>query len=249
MKKFLKWILIGIGAALVLAVAGFVLWGLTPLGPGPTARALLASEEGCAHRFNPKGWLEFAPLDSTPVVGFIFYPGGRVDYRSYAPLACRIAAEGYLVVIPRMPLSLAVLDVNAADPILAAYPGIQRWAIGGHSLGGAMAAQYAFTHPGAVEGLIFYAAYPPSSADLSASGLAVLSIYGSQDDVLDWEALQSTRPLLPADAEFLPLEGANHAGFGDYGPQPGDGPAGIPAEEQWRLVTRATASFLSALAR
>ena len=72
----------------------------------------------------------------------IFYPGGRVDPRSYAPAARAIAAQGYLAVITPMPLNLAVFTPGRAAQVIAAYPEIHTWAIGGHSLGGAMAANF-----------------------------------------------------------------------------------------------------------
>ena len=103
------------------------------------------------------------------------------------------------MVIVDMPLNLAVLNPGAADKVMAAYPEIQHWAIGGHSLGGAMAANYAVNHPEQVQGLVLWAAYPASSDDLSSSNLRVVSIFGSLDGLATGEKIEASRPLLPAD--------------------------------------------------
>jgi hypothetical protein len=92
-------------------------------------------------------WLTFKPTTTNYTTGLIIYPGGRVDYRSYAPLAHAIANEGYLTIIVPMPLNLAVFGANAANEVIASHPEITSWAIGGHSLGGTMAAQFAYQNP------------------------------------------------------------------------------------------------------
>jgi pimeloyl-ACP methyl ester carboxylesterase len=169
-----------------------------------------------------------------------------VDYRSYAPTARAIAAQGHLVVIPPMPLSLAVLAPDRATEVMAALPEIERWAIGGHSLGGAMAAHYAYQNPAAIAELVLWAAYPPSSDDMSARhDLAVLSIYGTLDGQA--EELAAAQSLLPLDTEWVVIEGGNHAQFGWYGPQSGDNPATISREEQQSQIVAATVAFLEKL--
>lgn len=50
--------------------------------------------------------------------------------------------EGLLCVLPKMPFNLAILDSDATEGIAEQYPYIENWYIGGHSLGGAMAATY-----------------------------------------------------------------------------------------------------------
>lgn len=236
MNKTLKRILLAILAVLLLAVAGFVIWGLTPLGPGQAAQQVLVSDDQVT--VTNADWLAFAPAGTAPGTGLILYPGARVDYRSYAPLARLIAQEGYLVVITPMPLSLAVFSPDAAGAVIAAHSEITNWVIGGHSMGGAMAAQYAYDHPGAFDGLLLLAAYPPESADLRTFVLRVCSITASNDGVLDQETFNATRAMLPLDTRFVTIGGGNHAGFGDYGDQPGDGQATISPEDQWHLVVR-----------
>lgn len=169
----------------------------------------------------------FTPKE--PKIGFIFYPGGKVEYTAYAPLMKMLADNGILCVIPKMPLNPAVMDVDAAEKISASFPEIDTWYIGGHSLGGSMAASHA-SHCHKVKGLILLAAY--STEDLSGSELQVLSIYGTRDGVLNMEKYAEYFPNLPADTTEYILEGGNHAQFGSYGKQEGDGNALIGEFEQ-----------------
>ena len=174
------------------------------------------------------GALLFLPDD--PQAGLIFYPGGKVEHTAYAPLMRACAERGILCVLVKMPCNLAVLDMNAADGIAEQYPDIDSWYIGGHSLGGAMAAAYAADHSGELDGLILLAAY--STKDLNGSGLEVLSVYGSEDRVLNREKYEGYRGNLPAGAVEIFIDGGCHAGFGSYGPQEGDGIPTITGEEQ-----------------
>ena len=170
----------------------------------------------------------FAP--AVPQAGLIFYPGGKVEYTAYAPLMRSCAEKGILCVLVKMPCNLAVLDMNAADGIAEQYPDIDRWYIGGHSLGGAMAAAYAADHSGELDGLILLAAY--STKDLKDSGLDVLSVYGSEDQVLNREKYEEYQENLPSGTTEIIIEGGCHAGFGSYGPQKDDGTPMITGEEQ-----------------
>ncbi len=244
MRKGLRLALVVLGLIIVL-VAGFVLWGETPAQPMPEALAALQSDAEVTVATGQ--WLVFSPATSQPITGFIIYPGGRVDYRAYAPAAHQIASQGYLVVIARMPLNLAVLGINIAQEVQNAYPQIQHWAIGGHSLGGAMAATFAKMHPDTVQGLALWAAYPASSADLSQSTLRVVSIFGSLDGLATGEKIDSSRPLLPANTTWVAISGGNHAQFGWYGKQAGDNPASISRSDQQAQVVAATLDMLKGL--
>lgn len=244
MKFKFRYVLIGLAAILLLAVGGFVVWAANPLGPEEQALDALESDELVSAS---KGEIiVFKPTDIDPETGLIFYPGGRVDYRSYAPALREIAADGYLVVLVPAPLNLMVFAPDKADDVISQYPHIAHWAVGGHSLGGAMAAQYAGGHVDKVEGLVLWASYPASNNDLSESGLKVLSIYGTLD-MGGMQPFDDSRALLPADTTWLVIEGGNHAQFGDYGFQPGDNPATISAADQQAQVVSATVEFLDAL--
>lgn len=245
MRKAVRITLLTLLAVLIVITAGFVAWGETPARPMPAA--LTALQPGDGVQVETGRWLVFTPTAAQPTTGFIFYPGGRVDYRAYAPAARQIAAQGYLVVIPRMPLNLAVFSPNAAAQVMAAYPQITRWAVGGHSLGGAMAANFAHSHPGAVQGLVLWAAYPAGSDDLSASGLRVASISGTLDGLATPAKIQASRALLPADTTWTAIAGGDHAQFGWYGPQSGDNPAEISREEQQAQTVAATQALLESI--
>jgi predicted esterase len=245
LKRTLWWLL-GIVVVVVVIGGGAILWwGTHPLGPGQGALAALQSDTAIRVTHAADGW-EFVPASGVePTTALVYYPGGHVDARSYAPYARAVAARGYLVVIPVMPLSLAVLNPNAAEKVVAAHPGVSAWGIGGHSLGGAMAATYAAKHPGTMRFLALFGSYPPAGSDLSATQIRVLTQVGTQDTVVNRENLAAGRKLLPADATYDDLEGGNHAQFGDYGPQPGDtaNPA-MSAAEQLRQAVGGTMTLL-----
>jgi len=221
----------------VLLVVGFVVWAETPLGPMPEALAALESD--ALVQVEQGEWYVFRPVELEPIAGVIIYPGGRVDPRSYAPMARALAEQGYLAVIVPMPLNLAVFDPGAAEQVIAAYPQIASWAVGGHSLGGAMAANFARQNPALLAGLFLWAAYPASSDDLSGLDLQVISIYGTLDGLATGDKIEASRPLLPPDTIWTPIEGGNHAQFGWYGDQPGDNPATISREEQQMQILQA----------
>jgi pimeloyl-ACP methyl ester carboxylesterase len=230
---------------LALFTLGFVIWGSTPAKPMPEALTALQSDSTVMVQTGK--WLVFTPLASQPVTGLIIYPGGRVDYRAYAPAAHQIAVQGYLVVIVHVPLNLAVFNPAAAASVIAAFPEIQHWSVGGHSLGGSMAANFVHSHPGTVQGLVLWASYPAGSDDLSSSGLKVLSISGTLDGLSTPARIEASRALLPADTAFVPIEGGDHAQFGWYGPQAGDNPAKISREDQQSQIVQATINFLFGL--
>ena len=174
-------------------------------------------------------------------VGFIFYPGGKVESLAYVPLMRALTEKGFLCVLVEMPFRLAVFDANAAEGISQQYPEIERWYIGGHSLGGSMAAAYVSECPDAFEGLVLLGSY--STADLAETDLQVLSVYGSEDQVLNRENYEESKKNLPRDFEEVILEGGCHANFGMYGAQKGDGTPTMTREEQITLTADAFAAM------
>jgi pimeloyl-ACP methyl ester carboxylesterase len=213
------------------------------LGPAPAAFGALRSDTQVTVSLDQ--FVVFQPANKKPSTALIFYPGARVDYRSYAVPLHKIAAEGYLVILLPVRLNLALLDANAADRAISAFPTIRPWAVGGHSLGGVAAASYASKH--AVDGLVLWASFPANDA-LKNSKTKVISIYGTQD-ISGADVFENKRTLLPLDAEFVVIQGGNHAQFGDYGIQPGDQEATITRTDQQKQVVDATAQFLKELSQ
>jgi pimeloyl-ACP methyl ester carboxylesterase len=234
------WVLLALA---VLVTAGTVIWSRLQHEAMPEALNALKSDGQVS--LSDERWLVFAPASQAAHTGLVLYPGAFVDPRAYAPTARDIAAEGYLVVIVPMPLNLAVLGANRAKAVIDAYPKVDRWVVGGHSLGGAMSARYAHRNPDAVQGLALWAAYPASSDDLSVRSLSVTSIYGTRDGLTTPAKVDASRPLLPASTEWKAIKGGNHAQFGWYGPQSGDGVATVSREEQQAQIVSATATLLA----
>lgn len=232
-------VLLVIGIVLMLILSSFLVWALTPLGPMEEALDAMESDERVT--VNTDNWLVFEPVEDDVDTGLIIYPGARVDPRSYAPTAREIAEEGFLVVIAPMRLNLAVLSPNAASDVIDSFPELDRWVVGGHSLGGVMAARYAENE--AVDGLVLWASYP--NDDLSDSNLPIISIYGSNDGLTTLEDIEESKEDLPPDTRYVEIEGGNHAQFGWYGEQRGDNEASISREEQQDIIVNETVKFLN----
>lgn len=208
----------------LLLMAAALLYAARYYPADETALAAMKSNGAVTVRQTDYGWLFDGPSEKEALV---FYPGGKVEERAYAPLLRLIAEEGMDVCLLKVPLRLAVLSPNRAEAALAAHD-YADWYIGGHSLGGAIAANYAADHPGVFRGLVLLAAYP--SRPLEAS-LPVLSILGSEDGVVNREKLAAGEQFVPGGVQLHVIPGGNHAQFGSYGPQKGDGRALIPAAE------------------
>lgn len=238
-------ILLAVTLALTVALAGFFVWAETPQGPMPEALAAMNSD--AAVTVTAGRWLVFTPANFTSNVGFIIYPGGHVDYRSYAPQARAIAAEGYLTVIAPMTLNLAIFSENSATDIINANSQVKAWAIGGHSLGGVMAAQYCYDNPGKIQGLVLWAAYPQSGTDLSNSNLTVTTIHGTLDGTVSGSQIQESLKQLPPGTVMVEIAGGNHGQFSWYGDQPGDNPATINRSVQQAEIINETVQLLRKL--
>lgn len=243
-RRWWLWILVGLLVLTLLAAGGFVLWASNPAQPMAQALAALQGDDRVG--VVEGKWIVFQPLVAPKPTGFIFYPGGLVDPRAYAPQARAIAEKGYPVVIAPMPLNLAVFGANRASEVMAEFPDITQWVIGGHSLGGAMAANFVTNHPGAMKGLVFWAAFPAGGDSVAdQTEMIVYSIYGTRDGLATPEEVLGAAPLLPPGTRFIPIEGGNHAQFGWYGDQNGDNPATISRAEQQKLTVDATVEVLA----
>ena len=199
--------------------------------------------------FNPE-YFVFKPVGAEPTKGFIFYPGGLVDPRAYAPPAHAIAAAGYLVVIVSMPFDLAPFGGWRGCHILREFASIKTWAIGGHSVGGAYACDFARWNASKVSGVVIWASTPSAAFRLDTTDIKAISMYGSNDGQA--EELAQSAEFLPAGTPFVVIQGGNHTqcGYYDTAPdpvQPGDNPADISREEQQRQMIEATVGFLDKL--
>lgn len=176
------------------------------------------------------GWFFDGPGNNEAL---IFYPGAKVEACAYAPLMKMLSSHGIDCFLVKMPFNLAFFGINKADKIMNYYS-YDKWYISGHSLGGAMAASYTAKHKDRLSGLVLLASY--STGDLSDAAFPVLSIYGSNDGVLNKDKVSSARSLMPSAYSEYIIKGGNHAGFGSYGTQKGDNNADITNEEQWEIT-------------
>ncbi len=175
----------------------------------------------------------FKPNNLTDInVGYIFYPGGKVEETAYLPLLNKLAENGVTCVLVKMPLRLAVFGINKADDVYSKVPEIEKWYIGGHSLGGAMSATYAAKRTDKIAGLILLAAYPSDEVDMP-----IIAIYGSEDQILN-------RSKLAIVNNVQVIMGGNHAQFGDYGKQKGDGVSAITHEDQQAQTVELILKFI-----
>lgn len=224
--------LISVIAALLVVVGVFGIYVSDFYRSSDNALVLAeADTDEYTAEYTDKG-IVFSP--QKPKAGLIFYPGGKVEYKAYTPLMAELAERGILCVLVKMPFNLAVFSPNAADGIAEDYPQVTRWYVGGHSLGGAMAASYVASHSDEFEGLLLLGAY--STADLTETELTVLSLYGSEDKVLNSEKYDRNRSNLPSDFAELVIEGGCHSYFGDYGMQNGDGTPTITRDRQYEIT-------------
>lgn len=240
--KIIKSIFLGLLVVVILVGIGFVVWAETPLGPELEALAALESDSQVTVTIGD--YITFEPTNVEPTTGFIFYPGGHVDYRSYAASLHELAAQGYLVILVPVRLNLAFFEIKAAQAPIDAHPEIEYWVVGGHSLGGVASAMFAKDNS-EIDGLIFWASYPADDS-FKNSDINVVSIYGT-NDMAGVQKFEETKSLLPQDTQFVVIDGGNHAQFGDYGSQPGDNPATISRVEQQKQTVEASASFLREL--
>lgn len=227
-----------IAALLGIAFVAFLLWaniGVMSAEPD----ALAAVEDNAALTLTDEGsaWV-LAPADGESETGLVFIPGAKVEPVAYAATLAGVAEEGVTVVITKPTLNLAFFDFRPLSDFTALAPGVQDWFVGGHSLGGVRACQLAQD----TDGLVLFGSY--CANDLSGTDLPVLSISGSEDGLSTPAKIEEAADLLPADTEFVVIEGGNHAGFGAYGSQPGDGEATLTPAEIQEQITAALGPFL-----
>lgn len=229
MKKQLKRTGLTLLALMLLAVVGFYIYTLDYYRASDYVTDYVADSGLDIETKDNHTYIYPAIAGDT---GIIFYPGGKVEARAYMPLMIKLAQAGYTAVLVEMPMNLAVFNVNGAKDVLEENTEIKHWYLAGHSLGGAMASSFAGTYHGALEGLILMGAYPVNNAPIES-----LAIYGTHDLMLDRDKVMT------AD-ELVEIVDGNHAWFGDYGEQEGDGQALITREDQQQQAVAAIHQFI-----
>lgn len=242
-KKILKILLIITVSIILIGVLGIFVWSRTGTYPARSV-ALSALESTDNVIVAQDKWITFTPVEKAKT-GLIFYPGGLVEPTAYAPILHHIAEEGVLVILVPMPLNLAIFHTGAANSVIDNFPYITEWIIAGHSLGGAAAAIFAENNPTKIDAIALWDSYPANSADLSDNVISAISIFGTTNNIPNTENFNDKRGLLPDNAIFVAIEGANHAQFGDYGPQKGDVGASISLAEQHERVAEIMLDFIN----
>ncbi|HET9026951.1 MAG TPA: alpha/beta hydrolase [Trueperaceae bacterium] len=227
-------VLLGLASLIVVIIIGFVAWAETgvmpaesqPLGAVMTNPRITITENGAA--------IVMAPRGRASGVGLVFIPGAKVAPAAYLyKLSAAVEEGGLTVVITKPTLNLAFFDFRPLSRFTSEAPGVTTWFVGGHSLGGVRACQYA-TKP-QVRGLILFGSY--CANDPSQLGLTALSVSGSEDGLSTPQKVRDAAHLLPATATFVEIAGANHASFGNYGGQAGDGRASVSDEHVRDVIT------------
>lgn len=223
----------------------FLLWTKQTYKPNFNVEDFIKSNENVTIKIDKN--IVIYPNYKKVEKGFIFYPGGKVDPKAYIPIATKISEEGYKVVITPMPLNLAIFNKNKADKVIKENNDIGIWVIGGHSLGGVMAADYAYNHVDKIRGLVLLASYPQDKNNLNGKNIRVLSLWGSEDKVANLDKVKSAEAILPSDSVFYRIDGGNHGQFGSYGKQKGDGDAKITEEEQQNISAEYIARLIETI--
>lgn len=240
MKKKTKNILLFIFGALLIFTSGAFVYLKDSYGPSSEALSAMTSTE-LVEVVSRNDYQGFISKDETGQDGLIFYQGGKVEAEAYAPLMKALAEKGVPSYLVDMPFNLAVFDINAANTVISEESDVENWYLAGHSLGGAMASSYARKNADQLAGLILLASY--SAVDLTDTDLPTLLIYGTADEVMNQEKYEENRSFVPK-MEELVLEGGNHARFGDYDEQSGDGKATMSASEQLAQTVEAIINFM-----
>lgn len=239
----------GIGLVILFAVLALV-WWLVPNSAAPPALAAMKSDDTVTVTETPSQ-IVMTPTSSTSEVGVFFQPGALVDARAYAAVLRPLAKSGHVVVIPKQPFGIAFLSTGAFTQARTEHPPAERWVLGGHSLGGVVAANdaqaFAMDSGDPVAGVVFFASYPAS--DMSTLPVPVLSISASNDGLATPGKINASKDTLPKDTNFTVIEGGVHANFGDYGPQAGDGTPTISSDNARTEISHASLAFVESVSK
>ena len=229
----------------VVVGLGFIAWAASPMLAEPRPLAMAQAQSGFTLTEVADG-VVLVPRDPTGT-GLVFFAGARVEPAAYAHKLSGLAEAGVTVVIARPTLNLALFEFRPLSVFEAIAPPVAQWYVGGHSLGGVAACSYAARNPDAVAGLVLFGSY--CADDISATSIPVLTLAGAHDGLSTPAKVAAAAHLLPADAQRVDLPGANHAQFGDYGAQPGDGTSTVSDTEVRDAITVVVSTFLDGIDR
>lgn len=221
MKKWIKIVLYSLLGIFMVGGITFLTWSQFTYKPTKEALSLVDNKKDEEN-------IVFGQKDAK--IGVVFYQGAKVEVESYSYLGEAFAKDGHFVVMPKLPLNLAILGTNVVDSVIEKYPEVQKWYVAGHSMGGAMISRYAFQHEEKVDGIILLGSYPAD--DFSTKLIPMLSIYGEVDGLATVEKIKNSKKLLSKNATMHMIKGGNHANFGMYGEQKGDNASLITPKAQ-----------------
>ena len=216
--KIVLYSLLGI---LLIGSISFFVWSQFSYKPTEEALSLVDDKKD-------EDYIVFGEKDAK--IGVIFYQGAKVEAEAYSYLGEALAKDGHFVVMPKLPLNLAILGINEVGSVIEKYPEVQKWYVAGHSMGGAMISKYAFQHEEKVDGIIFLGSYPAD--DFSTKSIPMLSIYGEVDALATVEKIENNKKFMSKNTTMHMIKGGNHAHFGMYGEQKGDNASLITPKAQ-----------------
>jgi len=223
----MKIFLISILAIIMIVFLSFLIWSQQTYKPSEKLYELV-NKKSIKYE---KDWIIFNEKDSDSV-GIILYPGAKVEPEAYSYYARQLSKKGYLVAIPNMKFNFAFFDTNKAQKIIDTHPPVQKWIIGGHSLGGVVASKFAYNNPELIDGVFLLGSYPDEKTDFSTQTLPILSIYGEKDGLSTVKKIENKEYLLSKSTNLHEIKGGNHGQFGIYGYQKGDTKTSIPVKKQ-----------------
>ncbi|MDP1442113.1 alpha/beta fold hydrolase [Priestia megaterium] len=239
MKRKIYYILLGIVIALTVGFLVFFTWSQQTYKPSQELYTLISKQD---IKYE-KDWIIFNPNVNNKV-GIVLYPGAKVEPEAYSYYGKQLSKQGYLVAIPNVNFNFALFDTNKAQEIIDSYASVQKWVVGGHSLGGVTASKFAYIHSEEIDGVILLGSYPNESTNFSKTNLPMLSIYAEKDGLSTINKIQETKDLLSKKTTMYEIKGGNHGQFGIYGIQEGDNKASIPVKKQQDEMINITSTWM-----
>jgi len=239
MKRKVTYLFISLVAIIIIGFLGFFTWSQQTYEPSQKLYTLVNKKD---IKYD-KDWIIFNSKDNNQV-GIVLYPGAKVEPEAYSYYGKQLANQGYLAVIPNVNLNFALFDSNKAQEIIDTYSSVQKWIVGGHSLGGVTASKFAYNHPKEIDGVFLLGSYPDEGTDFSKRNLPMLSIYGEKDGLSTVEKIEDTKHLLSKKTTMHEIKGGNHGQFGIYGAQKGDFKSSITVKKQQDEMVSVTTTWI-----